>query len=161
MTIAERFAILALLTAGGLAGGAQVLEHGVGLDPCPLCVMQRLWVLIAGLVVVVALADTVSRGIYPLLVILSAVIGGGFSVRQLYLQSLPADEVPACGPDLAYMIDAFPFADVLSAMTFGTGNCAEVGWTPLGLSLAAWALVGFTAMVVLATLWWRAARTPA
>ncbi len=160
MSAAERFAVLTLLAAGGLAAGAQLFEHGAGLDPCPLCVMQRLWVLIGGLVVVVALGDTVSRGIYPLLVITSAIVGAGFSVRQLYLQSLPPEEVPACGPDLAYMIDAFPFADVLRAMTFGTGNCAEAGWTLFGLSLAAWALVGFAAMIGLAGLWWRAARMP-
>ena len=75
--------------------------------------------------------------------------GAGFSIRQLYLQSLPADQVPACGPDITYMIDAFPLKDLLAAMTRGTGDCAAVSWQFLGLSIPAWALFGFAAIVVL------------
>ena len=74
----------------------------------------------------------------------AAIIGGSFSIRQLYLQSLPPEEVPACGPPLEWLLDG-PVSDLLSAMTQGTGDCAEVMWTFLGLSIPAWALVGFIA----------------
>src|SRR4029453_9906732 len=89
---------------------------------------------------------------YPVAGIVAAVVGAGFSLRQLYLQHLPPDQVPSCGPDLRYMLDVFPAADVLKAMTFGTGNCAEVTFTLLGVSIAGWTLVGFIVMVALALL---------
>jgi len=160
MSDALRWTLVALLMTGGLSAGAQFMEHVMGLDPCPLCLMQRIWVMIAGVAVCIALADDVRRSIHPFILALCAVIGAGFSTRQLYLQSLPADQVPACGPDLAYMIDAFPFADVVRAMTLGTGNCAEVQKV-LGLSIPLWALLGFAALLGIAVLWWRSGRNPA
>lgn len=86
----------------------------------------------------------------------AAVIGGGFSIRQLYLQGLPPDQVPSCGPDMSYMLEAFPLTDVLIAMTRGTGDCAEVAWSFLGISIPGWALVGFAALAVMAALQLRA-----
>jgi disulfide bond formation protein DsbB len=83
------------------------------------------------------------------------VIGAGFSIRQLYLQSLPEDQVPACGPDMTYMLENFPLADVLAAMTRGTGSCAEVAWQ-FGLTIPGWALVGFATIAVLAIVQFRA-----
>jgi disulfide bond formation protein DsbB len=160
MTATQGWALAALAVCAGLGGGAQFMEHVIGLDPCPLCLMQRIWVLLAGLVVCLALADNLHRGIYPLTVIACSLIGGGFSIRQLYLQSLPPDAVPLCGPDLDYMIDVFPFSETLRAMILGTGNCAEVDWSLLGISIAGWALAGFAFLVVLALYWWRASRLP-
>ena len=93
----------------------------------------------------------------------AAIIGSGFSPRQLWLQSLPADEVPACGPGLDYMLEVFPLSDVLKAMVMGTGNCAEVTWTFLSLSIPAWVLLafaGFIAGSVVAHRGARAARAP-
>ncbi|NJN51258.1 MAG: disulfide bond formation protein B [Gammaproteobacteria bacterium] len=158
MTRTELLALSTLFLAGVIAAGAQFLEFVVGLDPCPLCLMQRLWVMIVGLLVCAALADNVHRGIYPLVIVSACLIGAGFSLRQLYLQSLPADAVPACGPDLAYMIDVLPFADTLRAMTFGTGSCATVDWSLFGLSLAGWALLGFAGLMLLTIGWWRTIR---
>ena len=85
------------------------------------------------------------------------VVGAGFSLRQLWLQQLPADRIPACGPDMAYMIESFPLSDILKAMTLGTGNCAEVSWTLLGISIAGWSLAGFVALSVAIGLWFAAA----
>ena len=118
--------------------------------------MQRIWVVVVGLTAYVGLLHNARWGIYPLLTSLACIVGGGFSIRQLWLQSLPADEVPACGPDLAYMIEVFPLADVLSAMTSGTGDCATVAWSLFGISLPGWALIGFVAMFVFALAQWRA-----
>jgi disulfide bond formation protein DsbB len=148
-----RWALVCLLITGGLAGGAQFMEHILHLDPCPLCLMQRLWTLIAGLVVLAALCHGTQRAPYPVLVVLCAGVGGGFSLRQLWLQHLPADAVPACGPDMGYMLEVFPAADILKAMTFGTGNCAEVSWTLFGISIAGWALLGFVALIAAAGCW--------
>ena len=142
------------LAAVALLGAAFFLEHQMGLVPCPLCMMQRIWV---GVVGVVALIAAVWGGGYRVAaagVILAAVIGSGFSLRQLWLQSLPPDRVPACGPDLYYMVEVFPLSEVLLAMTVGTGDCAEVH-PVFGLSIPAWVLMAFIAFIIGAILAWR------
>lgn len=144
------FAAIAI-AAAALLGAAFFLEHRMGLVPCPLCMMQRIWVGVAGLL---ALAAAIQGGGYRIwagLVTVAALVGSGFSLRQLWLQSLPADQVPACGPDLYYMLEVFPLGDVLYAMTVGTGDCAEVH-PILGLSIPAWVLAAFVAFVVAAVL---------
>jgi disulfide bond formation protein DsbB len=74
-------------------------------------------------------------------------VGGGFAIRQLWLQSLPADQVPSCGPDLSYMIEAFPLGDLLAAMTSGTGDCAVVYDVIPLMSIAGWSLFGFSLLL--------------
>lgn len=153
----ENLALAILALCGALVFAAQVAEHGFAQEPCPLCLMQRLWFFLAGLFAFAGLLHDPRWGIYPLLSILSALAGGGFAIRQLYLQSLPADQVPTCGAPIDFMIqqEAFTWGDVLGAMTRGTGDCAEA-WPFLGISLAAWALMGFAAIIVLAVLQLRA-----
>ena len=151
----ETLALTTLAACGVLLFGAQVMEHAFAMVPCPLCLMQRVWFSLAGLFVVAGLLHDPRWGIYPLLSMVAALTGSYFSIRQLYLQSLPADQVPACGPGIDYMIEAFPVADVLSAMTQGTGDCAAVSWQFI-LTLPGWALVGFAAIAVLSILQIRA-----
>jgi disulfide bond formation protein DsbB len=153
---AEGAAALIVAGTGFLLAGALVMEHIFMMDPCPLCLMQRVWFAIAGLLALAALIHSPRWGIYPLLTILAALIGGGFSIRQLWLQSLPADQVPACGPDMTYMLENFPLADVLAAMTRGTGDCAAVSWQ-FGLTIPGWALVGFIGIIIVAGLQLRSA----
>ena len=119
---AEGAAALIVAGTGFLLAGALIMEHIFMMDPCPLCLMQRVWFAIAGLLALAALIHSPRWGIYPLLTIVAALIGGGFSIRQLWLQSLPADQVPACGPGMDYMLENFPLGDVLAAMTSGTGS---------------------------------------
>jgi disulfide bond formation protein DsbB len=152
---AEAAATGIVAVTGVLLCGALVMEHLFAMDPCPLCLMQRVWFALAGLAAAAGLLHSPRWGIYPLLTILAAVIGGGFSIRQLYLQNLPADQVPSCGPDMTYMLENFPLSDVLAAMTRGTGSCAEVVWQ-FGLTIPGWALVGFVAIVILALIQLRA-----
>jgi protein dithiol:quinone oxidoreductase len=154
------WALLALALAGAMVGGAQFMEHILKLDPCPLCLMQRLWVMLVGLFVIAGVAHDPRVRVYPAFALLCGIVGAGFSIRQLWLQSLPADAVPACGPDMAYMIEAFPLSDILTAMTLGTGNCAQVSWTLLGVSIAGWSLVGFVLLGAALGLWLAAARRP-
>ncbi|MCZ6711266.1 MAG: disulfide bond formation protein B [Gammaproteobacteria bacterium] len=153
---AETIAVALVFLCGGLLFGALIMEHVFDMAPCPLCLMQRIWLFVAGALTYASVLHNPRWGIYPLLSIVAAGIGGGFSIRQLYLQSLPADQVPACGPDLAYMLDAFPLSQILVAMTRGTGTCAEVGWSFLGLTLPGWALLGFIVIIAAAILQLRA-----
>lgn len=149
---ADRAEALATAIAGAcglLLAGALIMEHVFHLDPCPLCLMQRIWFAVAGLISLLSLLHSPRWGIYPLLTLIAACIGGGFSIRQLYLQSLPPDQVPACGPDMTYLIENFPLSDVLAAMTRGTGSCAEVVWQ-FGLTIPGWALVGFVVIALAA-----------
>jgi disulfide bond formation protein DsbB len=143
----EQWALAICIVSGGLLCVGLFMEHAMGLSPCPLCMMQRIWLLLVGLMAYASLAHSPRWGIYPLLGGVCALIGSGFSLRQIYLQNLPKDEIPSCGPDLNYMIEAFPLSDVLAAMTSGTGDCAEVSWSLLGLSIPAWLFAGFMLLI--------------
>ena len=140
--------------AGLVAATAIVLEHGFGLAPCALCLTQRLFVLLAGLIAVFGLGHNPRWGLYPLATALAALVGGGFSIRHLHLLSLPADQVPGCGVDLEYLIEVFPLMDILRAMTMGTGECADQG-----AAIPALALLGFAGLLVLAAAHWRSCRS--
>jgi disulfide bond formation protein DsbB len=152
----ENLAVWTLALCGALLFGALIMEHVFEMVPCPLCLMQRIWFFAAGTFAFIGLMHDPRWGIYPLLTIVSSLAGGGFAVRQLYLQSLPADQVPACGPDINYMIEVFPWTEVLAAMTRGTGDCAAASPGPFGLSVPAWALIGFAAIIILAVIQMRA-----
>lgn len=153
------------LALGGLAlcvlmmAVALGLEHIGGLEPCPLCIFQRVGVMATGLVLVVAAvhnpAGRVGRAIYSVLA-LAAVAGGAFVAgRHVWLQSLPPDQVPSCGPGLDYMVDVLPMQEVVATVLSGSGECASIDAAFLGFSLPAWTLAGFFVLAVfpLAMLW--------
>lgn len=154
--LARDYALAIAGLCGGLVLAALILEYTVeGMEPCPLCLMQRLWFLIAGLVAYAGLAHNPRWGIYPLLTIFAALAGGGFAVRQLWLMSLPEDRVPACGAGLDFLLGNRMFGDALQAMVSGTGDCVDE--PPfLGVPLPVWTLAGFAVIVVAAVLQWRA-----
>ena len=152
---AENLALWTLALVGVLLCGALLMEYVLAMPPCPLCLMQRIWFFVAGLFAFVGLMHDPRWGIYPLLTLLASLIGAGFAIRQIYLQNLPADQVPACGPGIDYMIDVFPASEVLAAMIRGTGDCAAVDRF-LAVPVPAWALLGFAALIVLAVLQIRA-----
>ena len=142
--------LLVFLAVIFLLGAAFYLEYVRGLEPCPLCITQRVMLLGVGLVSLIAFLHnpaTIGRRIYGLLVSLWALGGLYFAGRQLWLQSLPEDQVPACGPGITYMLDAFPLSDVIRTLLTGDGNCAEVQWTLMGLSIPGWAAVGFAGLI--------------
>jgi disulfide bond formation protein DsbB len=128
------------------------LEHIGGLEPCPLCVFQRVGVIATGLVLAVAAihnpAGRVGRAVYAVLA-LAAVAGGAFVAgRHVWLQSLPPDQVPSCGPGLDYMIDVLPMQEMLATVLSGSGECASIDAAFLGFSLPAWTLAGFIVLAV-------------
>ena len=130
-------------------------EHVLFLDPCPLCIFQRIAVIVLGLGFLVAgLHDPrgIGRWIYAGWTGLAALSGAALAAWHVRLQNLPADEVPACGPGLNYMLDNFPLSDALGMVFKGSGECAEVSWRLLGLSMPAWVLIGTLGLGV-AALW--------
>jgi len=135
------------------------LQHVKGLEPCALCITQRVFFISAGIVGLIAFIANfkgIGRRIISGVGVLLAGFGGSISIRQLYLQSLPEDQAPACGPGLAYAFENFPVFEALSLLLQGDGNCAEVVWTMFGISIPGWALISFTGMVVVYT--WQALR---
>ncbi len=124
---------------------AAYMEHVMKMIPCSLCITQRGFVVLTGLLALAAALRNpavTGKRVYAVLGIISPILGACFAGRQLWLQSLPADQVPACGPGLAYMFEVFPFMDALKLLLQGDGNCAHVDKI-LGLSLALWTLIAF------------------
>ncbi|MFV8571995.1 disulfide bond formation protein B [Marinobacter sp. SBS5] len=139
------------LMCAALLGVAFYMEHVLGMKPCPLCWLQRFGFMGAGLVSFLAFLHgpaEVGRRVYGFLLILTAGAGLGVAGRQLWLQSLPADQVPACGPSVDYLLQVLPWLDVLKTALRGTGDCAEVVWRFLGLSIPGWTAVFFVAVIL-------------
>jgi len=137
----------------GLMLVALYLEHFKGLIPCPLCFVQRGFFILAGIVcLVAALHDPAALGrrIYAGLLLLFAALGAASAGRQIWLQSLPPDQLAACLPPLDFMLQVMPFTEVLAKVLHGTADCAEVSWTLAGLSIADWSLLAFCALILLA-----------
>jgi len=127
----------------------------MGLEPCPLCMTQRIAIIAVGTVALIAFLHHpfgMMRRVYSGLGAILAILGGAISSRQLWLQSLPEDQVPSCGPSLDYMLDTFPLSETISVMLQGDGNCAEVVWTFLGLSIPGWTLIAFIGLCLI-NLW--------
>lgn len=127
-------------------------ENHLGLEPCYLCITQRFFVICIGLIcAVAALHNPAQFGqrVYAALSILCAILGGYFSSKQLWLQSLPEDQVPACGIPVDYLLDSFSLSEAIAMLVRGDGNCAEVQWQLLGLSMPAWVLIGFIGFTLL------------
>lgn len=145
--------LLAFLGCLALMGGALYLEHVVGLNPCPLCIVQRIFVILFGLVCLVAAIHAPQRAgrrAYSGLALLMAVGGGATAARQIWLQTVPADQLEACLPSLEFMMEALPLQDIVSLVFRGTADCAEVTWTLFGFSLPEWSLLAFLGMAVFA-----------
>lgn len=137
-------AILVCVT--GLLGFGLYLQHFQGLDPCPLCILQRIvFIAIALTALLGAIHDPRAWGrkIYSGLVVLFALTGAGVAGWQVYLQHLPPDQVPGCGPGLDYMLDVMTLDEMLPMVFGGSGECAEVAWRFLGISITEWALAWF------------------
>jgi disulfide bond formation protein DsbB len=126
-----------------------------GLDPCPLCISQRIAILATGMVfLIAALHNPGPAGTrrYAVLGAVTALSGAAISIRHVWLQHLPPEEVPECGPGLDYVLQNFPLFETVKLMLSGTGDCAKVDWTLLGFSMPAWTLVAFLMLATLSLL---------
>lgn len=136
-----------------------------GLEPCPLCISQRIGILLTGLSFLAAtLNNPQTKGIkiYSVVGAVLALCGGAVSARHVWIQHLPPDKVPECGPGLEYVFQNFPLSATIKLMLNGSGDCAEVNWQLLGFSMPAWTLLAFLLLAALSLLqWWNADKAKA
>ena len=155
---ASGFALCVALMAAALW-----LQHVEGLEPCPLCIFQRGFVIALGaLMLSGALHDpaTVGRRAYGAAIAIAAGAGTAVAGRHVWLQHLPPGAAPECGPGLDYMLEEFPLTEALGMILGGSGECAEVQWTFLSFSIPEWTLALFVAFTVVG-LWLGVTRAPA
>jgi protein dithiol:quinone oxidoreductase len=142
-----RLIYLAIFVAcAGLLGFGLYLQHVEHLDPCPLCILQRIVFIATGLTALVAAVHhprKIGQAIYAMTLIIFAGIGAAIAGWHVWLQHAPHGTVVECGPGLDYMLDAFPLSKALPMIFRGSGDCGKIVWNFLGLSIPAWALVWF------------------
>lgn len=158
-----------ILSLGGFLGCvlglafALYLQHFRGYEPCPMCVFQRVAMLGGGLCFLLGAIhgpQRVGRWVYAGLAALASAGGAAIAGRHVWLQSLPEDQVPACGPTLDYLLDMMPVMEVVQMVLQGDGNCARIDARWLGLSLPAWTLIAFAGLALYALLTPVIARRP-
>jgi disulfide bond formation protein DsbB len=138
--------LAAVLVIAAMFGGALYIQYVLHHDPCPLCMIQRfIFITMGGLFAIATLHNPKRTGakVYSVLIGLAALSGVAVASRHIWIQHLPEDEVPACGPGLDYMLDNFPMSEVLKELMHGSGECAEKGWTFLTLNLPEWSLIWY------------------
>lgn len=138
-----------------LLGFGLYLQYSGGLEPCPMCILQRYAFTV---VILVALAGALhgpagrfARSLYGALLLLASLAGAGIAAWQSWIQRFPPD-LSECGPDLAYMLESFPLSSALPMIFRGAGECTRIDWTFLGLSIANWSLLCFTLIALAAIL---------
>ena len=129
----------------GLMAYALFAQYFLNLEPCPLCIFQRVAVILMGIIFLVcsllkprsSLAKIISSALF--------VSAGSFGIavasRHVWLQNLPSDQVPGCGPGLDFMMSTFPINEVFEMVFNGSGECANVDWSFLSLSMPAWVII--------------------
>jgi disulfide bond formation protein DsbB len=149
-----------LSLGGGLAcilglAFALYLQHFRGYEPCPMCIFQRVAMAGAGVVFLLGAIHGPKAGgrwVYALLAAIGAGAGALIAGRHVWLQSLPPDQVPACGPALDYLLDMMPVMEVVQLVLKGDGNCAKIDAQWLGLSLPMWTMIAFIGFALYALL---------
>ena len=132
---------------------ALYFQHVMGLEPCPLCIFQRMFVMALGVLLVIGVIHNPAPGwrrAYGAGVSVLAVLGIVVAGRHVRLQNLPEDQVPECGPGLEFMLEALPFQKMLETVLKGSGECAEVLWTLFGISMPGWSLIWLVLLTLLA-----------
>ncbi len=138
--------LVGALLVVGLFSAALYLQYVLREEPCPLCMLQRVIFIVIGVLFLGAAvhnAGRIGRRIYSGLIALCALGGIATASRHIWLQHLPKDQVPACGPGLDYMLRNFPMTEVWQELMHGSGECAEKGWTFLTLGIPEWSLVWY------------------
>ena len=145
MIISKRHSNLAgFVACAGLMAYALYAQYQLLLEPCPLCVFQRMAVIGMGICFLIAAIHNSSgwsSRVYTWLIGLISAAGAVVAGRHVWLQQLSPDEVPSCGPGFDYIMDSFPLGEALSMIFQGSGECADVDWLFLGLSMPTWTLI--------------------
>ncbi|MEO8134184.1 MAG: disulfide bond formation protein B [Betaproteobacteria bacterium] len=142
--------MLGFLTCAALIGWALWLQYGLDLEPCPLCIFQRVAVIATGIVFLIAAVQNPQRRgavFYAILTVLVSGIGAALAAWHVWIQGQPQGTVPSCGMGLNYMLETLPLTDVIGRVLKGSGECAEQGWLLLGLAIPSWTFVFFIAMI--------------
>ncbi|PJE80728.1 Disulfide bond formation protein B [invertebrate metagenome] len=144
------FFFLAGLFCAGLLVFAMFLEYVLGLDPCPLCLSQRIVLIFIAIIALLAILQHSSQAyrIYGAITALAAAGGMWLAGRQIWLQHLPEEQAPACMPGLDYLKEFLPASEIIKIMITGTGDCTEVQWTFLSLSIPSWTFIAFTGFLI-------------
>ena len=131
------------------------LENTLYLDPCPLCILDRVVIIALGVIFFIAWLHgprTIFTKVYGLLGIVLSSIGIALASRHIWLQNLPKDQVPECGPDLYYMLETLPIFDVLKKTLTGSGSCADISWTFANLTIPEQTLILFVILLILSVI---------
>lgn len=157
MTLYSRkISLFAFLTCIGLLGVAMYLQYSLGLQPCPLCVIQRVCIALLALIFMVGSLyiprSRVTRWIYSLLTVTFASLGILTALRHIWLEHQPAGSVPSCSASLDYMLQNFPMSQTLIQLFNGSGDCAQVTWQFLTLSIPGWTLIFFAIFLLIGLL---------
>ncbi len=153
---------LGFLACAALLAYAYYSQYVMHLEPCPLCIFQRVGVFVIGvLFAVAALHDPAGWGrrVYAGLLVLASLATIGVAARHLYIQSLPPGTIAACGASLDFMLKVFPLTDVLVKVLTGSGECAKVTWRFLGIAMPGWVLIAALGLAAYA-LWANLPRRP-
>jgi protein dithiol:quinone oxidoreductase len=146
---ARRGNFLGFLACVCLLAYAYYAQFVMHLEPCPLCIFQRVGVFALGAMFLIATLhdpEAFGRRVYAVLLTLAALATVGVAARHLYIQSLPPDAVPACGASLNFMLKVFSLSEVLVKVLTGDGECAKINWRFLGLAMPAWVLISALAL---------------
>lgn len=145
----RRLNLLGFLICVGLLAYAWYVQGVLRIEPCPLCIFQRIGIAAVGLLFLVAgLHAPPGKGarLYGVLIALAALATMGVAGRHVWIQHLPEDAVPACGAGLRFLLEEFPLAQVIRKVLSGSGECHQVNWTFLSLSMPAWVLLAAGAL---------------
>jgi disulfide bond formation protein DsbB len=149
------FYLVVFLISASLLGYGYYLQFVEGLEPCPLCIFQRvafIAIIVFAFIGTVVGPQKVWKYVFSSLILVSALVGATIAGRQVWLQHLPADQVPECGPGLDFMMEVFPLGETLKMVFTGSGECAKVDWTFLGFSIAELSLAWFLAFALASVL---------
>jgi protein dithiol:quinone oxidoreductase len=137
------------LACAALIAYALYAEHVLGLAPCPLCIFQRIAVIVLGVLFLIAAIHNPRAGgrkVYGSLIVLAALAGIGIAARHIWIQAQPPGTVAACGADLNYMLEILPLKEVISKVLTGSGECGQINWRMLGLSMPWWVAFALVAL---------------
>lgn len=154
---------LVIMAAIGMGFALFFLQRYMGFSPCPLCIFQRIGLIVMGSFALIAALFNPKSMAIRLVLWLGSLVGIGWAAvvagRHVWLQHLPADQVPSCGPGLDYWLDTLPILQVFKEVFSGSGECASVDWTFIGLSIPEQSLILFSVLLLVhGLILWRIVR---
>lgn len=142
--------LIGFLACAAVMAYALYAQHVLGFEPCPLCIFQRVAYIALGIVFLLGAAVAPStrggRVLFGVLALIPALAGIGIAGRHVWMQHLPADQVPSCGPPLEFLRETLPLVSVVRKVLTGSGQCAKIDWTFVGMSMPQWSLVTFVVL---------------